>query len=73
MHQSGFTAAGRTDYRNEFAAFNVERYVVQSANLFVAETVDFADVSEFDESHGGVMREGKLMGAAARICARSVD
>ena len=51
MHQCGFTTPGRPDNRNKFTGFDIERYVIQGANLLVAETVDLADITKFDEGH----------------------
>ena len=51
MHQGGFAAAGRADDRNEFAGLDIERHIIQRADLLAAEVVDLADVAEFDQSH----------------------
>jgi len=55
VHEGGFAAARWADDGDEFAFGNVERDVIERADFLVTETVDFADIAEFDERHG---REG---------------
>ena len=52
VHQRGFPAAGRSDNRNELAFLDVQRHVIQRADFLVAETINLADVSQFDQGHG---------------------
>ena len=57
VHQGGLAAPGRADDRDEFALPDVQRDIIQGADFLLAEAIDFADVAEFDEGHGGVRRE----------------
>ena len=57
VHQGGFAAPGRADDRDELAFLDVQRDIVQGADFLLAEAIDFADVAEFDEGHGGRERD----------------
>ena len=51
VHQRGFAAARRADDGDEFTLQDVERHVVQRANLLAAQMINFADAAKLNQGH----------------------
>ena len=51
VHQRGFAAAGGADDGDELPDFNVQRDIIQGADLLPAQVVVLAQIADFDQCH----------------------